>query len=324
MEMSRENSPFVRNIGLMMTYRCTVACSHCMVEAAPYKRESMSVESAQEWIRQARGYRSGSIAGLTFTGGEPFYDIQVLRRLSDQAAAHGFMVSAATNAFWAASTNEAEQVLKRLPALSQLIVSTDEYHLKCIPLEHVRNAVEAARKRRMPVSLTVCTDSERTPGFSALMYRLSEFAHRSEIRVSLTSPVGRAKIHCATFHYLMSETPSDSACPMAGSPVIFPDGRVFACMGPVIRLDHHNPLLLGKAFEEPLQTILDRSETNPVLRAVCERGPQRLISLLEEGGFGGILPRQFIQGSACDVCYRLFSSAEAVGALESMQAAPVG
>jgi len=38
--------PFLSNIGLMLTYHCTTACPHCVVEAGPHRKEEMSLKQA--------------------------------------------------------------------------------------------------------------------------------------------------------------------------------------------------------------------------------------------------------------------------------------
>jgi pyruvate-formate lyase-activating enzyme len=309
---------------LTLTYRCTVACRHCMVEAAPYKKEYVNPDHARDWISQARAYRGGVIDEVTLTGGEPFYDVQMLRNLSDHAAGLGLRVSVMTNAFWAPSFLEADTMMKSLPAVSLLSVSTDEYHLKSIPLEHVRNAAEAARANGRMISLEVCVDSRHDQSRRALMSALSEFAGQSEIHVHLVHPVGRAKCYGGSFHYTYSPDPSDLPCPMSGSASIFPEGNVFGCLGPVVRLPPPHPLMLGSVREEQLSAILDRAERNLLLRAIRVWGPKRLVSMLAQGGFREVLPASYIQGSVCDVCHRLFASEEALSALDSLHAVRAG
>ena len=318
--MKMRGSETFTALWLTLTYRCTVACQHCLVEAAPYKRELIRPEIARDWLLQAKGYRAGTIREVIFTGGEPFYDAQLLRNLSDFAAMHGLRVTAATNAFWASSLEDADRMMKSLPFVSLLRVSTDQYHQKSIPLDHVRNAVDAARMNGRLVTLEACVDSRRGAAYKALMAELAELANPSEIRVHLAYPIGRALCYSGAFNYIRSPECPDSPCPMGGAPAVFPDGGVFGCIGPVIRIPGSHPLYLGSLREEPLADILERAEGNPVLRAIRVWGPKRLVSLLRQGGFTGVLPESWIQGSPCGVCHSLFSRPEALGALETLHA----
>ena len=51
--------PFLKNIGLMQTFKCTIACPHCIVEAGPHRKEEMRYEDSIGWLYQARRYRGG-------------------------------------------------------------------------------------------------------------------------------------------------------------------------------------------------------------------------------------------------------------------------
>jgi hypothetical protein len=64
---------------------------------------------------------------------------------------------------------------------------------------------------------------------------------------------------------------------------------------------------LGNVKEESLQNILDRAEINPLLHVVRVWGPQKLVALLKEHGYGGLLPEKYIEKCICDGCYKLLS-----------------
>jgi MoaA/NifB/PqqE/SkfB family radical SAM enzyme len=53
MSQQAEGMPFLESLGLSVTTRCPVACSHCIVEAGPRRTEEMSAEDVGEWLRQA-------------------------------------------------------------------------------------------------------------------------------------------------------------------------------------------------------------------------------------------------------------------------------
>ena len=63
MDTNIPNPPFLANIGFMLTYKCTIACPHCVVDAGPHRKEEMSLEHSFDWIEQARNYRDGHIKG---------------------------------------------------------------------------------------------------------------------------------------------------------------------------------------------------------------------------------------------------------------------
>ena len=135
---------FLRDIGLVLTYKCQVACPHCVVEAGPHRVEEVSLDDAFDWIRQIASYGNGRIRALSLTGGEPFYNIDRLQRISSFGEACGLLVSAVTNAYWASNKQRAVALLKELGAIKILSISTDEHHQKHVPFEWVKNAITAA------------------------------------------------------------------------------------------------------------------------------------------------------------------------------------
>ena len=97
--------------------------------------------------------------------------------------------------------------------------------------------------------------------------------------------------------------------------MVFPDGRVIACIGPIIDLKNQHPLILGNLRENTLAEILDTAETNVILHAIRLWGPKRIIQRLQEAGFGDKLPKTYIKNSVCHACYELMSTPEIVSFL---------
>ena len=117
MEEKPLEMPFLRNVGFVVTYKCQVSCSHCILEAGPHRTEEMALEDSLDWIRQVSGYRNGYIKVLSLTGGEPFYDVEKLRKISAFASKRGVIVSAVTNAYWADTRENAVSMLESMPEI---------------------------------------------------------------------------------------------------------------------------------------------------------------------------------------------------------------
>jgi len=117
--------------------------------------------------------------------------------------------------------------------------------------------------------------------------------------------------------FVTSPEPPVSACVMAGSPVVFPNGRVAACIGPLLTLPDEQPMILGNLKQESLASILDRAEVNPVLHAIRIWGPARLVEILKQKGYSDLLPSKYIKNNICDVCYQLFSQPLLVDAIQA-------
>jgi organic radical activating enzyme len=318
MDTNPPELPFLSNVGFMLTYKCTIACPHCIVEAGPHRKEEMRLAHSLAWIEQASTYRYGHVKGLALTGGEPFYNLETLAQISAHGQALGLIVSVVTNAFWATTRPAALSVLSKLPAVRMLSISTDVYHQKSIPFDHIKNAVWAARELGRAYNIAVCTDNEEDQQYQKIIEDLEAIDEADRTRVSITFPVGRAQKRARHFSYRTASEPTVSACSMASSPVVFPNGNVIGCIGPVLTLPPTHPLFLGNLRQESLSEILDRAELNPVLHTIRIWGPHKLVSLLRQNGFDALIPKEFICNCICDVCYKLLSDERIVGALESI------
>jgi MoaA/NifB/PqqE/SkfB family radical SAM enzyme len=293
----------------MTTYKCQVACPHCVVEAGPHRTEEVALDDALDWIGQIADYEDGWIQALSLTGGEPFYNVDSLRRLSSFASERDLFVSAVTNAYWASDREQAVALLKELGGLKMLAISTDEHHQKQIPFEWVKNAIAAARLCGIPYNVVVCTESKEDAEYKRIVSDLVGVTDPATIMTVITFPVGRALKSVDASRYQRAEEPAQSACLAATAPILFPDGRVIACIGPVINLTSPHPLALGSLREQSLQEILDAAEVNPVLHAIRIWGPRKLVSLVQEAGLGEHLPDRFVKHSICHACYCLMADA---------------
>ena len=309
---------FLRNVGFMLTYKCNICCPHCIVEAGPHRKEAMDPTEAGGWIKQAREYRGGHIFAVALTGGEPFYDMCLLKKIAEYASSLGLIVSAVTNAYWATTPQIAERTLAEVPVIQVLSFSTDPYHIKSVPFQNIENAINAAKKLGRLYVITVCTDNEQNPQYKQIITSLNAIGEKANIRTTVTIPVGRAQKYAPQLQFEYTQMPSEGACTPANYPVIFPNGNVLACNGAAIAIQPPHPLYLGNLRQERLETILDRAETSPYVHIIRMWGPRKLAQLLTEHGQRHLLPTQFIKDSSCDTCYKLFTDKQIINALNTI------
>lgn len=313
---------FLATVGLVTTYRCPLACAHCIVEASPRRRELVDPGEADRWLEALAAYGGGRVRAVALTGGEPFLDLEHLQCLGALAARRGLLVTAVTNAFWATTPEEAERVLLAVPEVRVLTFSTDVYHLRAIPLERVANAVRAAARLGRRHVVAVCTRGRGDAETASLIDRVAEFVEPSRINVARIFPVGRARHLASGVEFQEQPEPPPVACTMAHAPVLLPDGRVIACFGPVVALSHRHPLVLGDARATPLQEILDAAERNAVLHAIRIWGPGELVRRLRAMPVAHRLPARFVADSACCACHALLEDPQLCEALSVLGADP--
>jgi pyruvate-formate lyase-activating enzyme len=313
--------PFLSNIGLLMTYKCQVACPHCIVQASPHRREQVRREEAFAWVTQLRAYRDGWVRILALTGGEPFYDLDLLRTVAGVARGCGLTVSVVTNAFWASSVEKAVRVLAELSDISNVAFSTDVYHQLAIPLEHVRNGVIAASLCRKPYLISVCTANKRDEAYLATLRQLREFTDDSHIQTAILLPMGRAAEELGWDAYETGAEPPRAAC-VSSSPIILPNGRVVACVGPLLELTTPHPLLLGDLRRESVSEVFERTQANTTLHMIRVWGPHKLVGLARDAGLDRYLPERYISSSICQTCYHLMSTPPLVSFLTELAQDP--
>jgi hypothetical protein len=208
--------------------------------------------------------------------------------------------------------------MQRMGGIQLVSLSTDADHLKLISIENIKNAAWAARETGHLYDLAICTDSKADSSFLRLMEALRASGEEEHIKVTVTAPVGRAQNLKGHRNFAKESLPAGGGCDLASSPLVFPNGKVIGCNGAFVALPPTHPMVLGDLRQESLETILDRSESNPYVHAMRLWGPYGLFVILKEHGFGNFLPREFIKDSPCDACLKLFTDRRLVKALDTI------
>lgn len=157
--MARIHPPKPISCGILLSYKCTSTCRHCMYACSPTWRSDWISESdlrsvlsqLSESIAPAPGGPSGIGVnyGLHFTGGEPFLNYKLLLRAVELAEEHGIpSVFVETNCFWCASRERAEEMLLELKSagLDGLLVSVNPFLVEYTPFERMEVAAELGER----------------------------------------------------------------------------------------------------------------------------------------------------------------------------------
>lgn len=300
--------PFGSQIGLFVTYRCTIRCRHCMVEAGPKRTEEVDLEEALGWIHEIASYRHGYVTSIAFTGGEPFLCWEKLRVLGAAAVDHGLTCSVITNAYWANSTKRTRDLLTELSPTA-ISLSTDEFHVAHIPLENLRRVFDECMRLGIRCDLTIAYNDHSPLSTSKLVTRLLEFAPRSAIRMTRVFPAGRGRDISS---FASGDPPREPAsarpCLFASVPYILPDGLVRPCVGPIVTLLRGaSPMDLGSLRESSFEMILNDAFENPILQGLRLWGPRFLHELVERKGPRHRLPPAYHTNCPCETCQALLS-----------------
>ncbi len=145
--------------GLILSYRCTSECKHCMYACSPrWRGDWVTIDDAERILAQLSGMihesplgpqSIGVNYGLHFTGGEPFLNFGLLLRIVE--IAHRLKIPSTfveTNSFWSVSDEVARSKLTRLreAGLQGVLVSVNPFILEHIPFERTMRTIRISRE----------------------------------------------------------------------------------------------------------------------------------------------------------------------------------
>lgn len=161
-------------VSIFPTLSCNVKCKHCGINR-DVKSETMDDSLLERLLNDL----CETDAGIVITGGEPLqeeYAYRLLDCLRNSGIGKENYVAIGTNALWAKSYEEAEQMIGQLEDanVSGLGIGTDEFHREFIPLESVANAINACLDSSIDVSVHVRSFNSTVKEDTKAIYRLAE------------------------------------------------------------------------------------------------------------------------------------------------------
>ncbi len=145
--------------GILLSYKCTGECKHCMYACSPrWKGGWVSEEDLRKILTQLSSRILGSPFGndkigvnygLHFTGGEPFLNFDLLIKAVE--IAHQLEIPSTfveTNAFWCADDHSTRASLMQLKhaGLHGILISVNPFILEQVAFERTERAARIARE----------------------------------------------------------------------------------------------------------------------------------------------------------------------------------
>lgn len=130
--------------GLMLTYKCSCRCRHCLYGAGPGWSGFMDVNDATQ-IFQGLIETTSVLRGFHLAGGEPFLNFERLLSIQRLATEFGIPIEyVETNAFWCDNEEVTRYRFEQLKeaGLQCVLISCSPFHAERIPLERVKTAVK--------------------------------------------------------------------------------------------------------------------------------------------------------------------------------------
>ena len=145
--------------GLMLSYKCSAACRHCMYLCSPkWSADWISDEDLERGLTQLAPRIQGSPwgadtislnHGLHFSGGEPFLNFDLLLRATAGAEALGIPSTfVETNCSWCSSDETAREKLELLKqaGLKGILISVNPFYAEYVPFERTERCIRISRE----------------------------------------------------------------------------------------------------------------------------------------------------------------------------------
>lgn len=215
---------------------------------------------------------------ISLTGGEPFLEPDLLKRLINYANETGLKTEVVSNGFWAETPEKAESTLvplRRL-GLTVLNLSIDDFHQEYISIATVKNAYDAAKKLGLKIIIMTTTSknnkitAEKIPELlqDDKILNIGGPLVRDPISLLIETPItpaGRGKPIKDLEYTLITEVKCQEALRDIG---IGPDGTVYPCCGPLA-----TRISLGNINDSSLKDILDKADQNDFMGSIKKGVP---------------------------------------------------
>ena len=227
--------------------------------------------------------------------------------LTSRAKHYGLGTQICSNGFWAKNPQRAHDYLVELidRGLEYLLLSTDQFHIRYVPVESVINAANAAAQLGLDCQIAI-------PSMARDFQALSLLAKlQAETDVTVFShpvhPIGRGEN--LPLRTLQWKPPQMQGCDLLGHIEVDFNGSV-SCCPPSADYGNANQLVLGNVKDLPLRTILYRFQRTPLYWVIANHGPLGLYYLLQSAGIqSGI--EQPNKCHECHLCRKLTNLAQA-------------
>jgi hypothetical protein len=301
-------------LSLYLTNQCNLTCDHCGTGSGPKIKTALAINSDLE-AQIRRAVQSGGIKAIHLSGGEPFLRRRDLMTLSRLAQEEGVPLAVNTNGYWAFSVARGEAVLNTLPGLSNILLSTDIYHARELPIERVADAAQAALLCERQVEIGTVTPLGRADAFTErldALLRARGLLDRVNRVMSVLETADRPVPLDESLLAPWVTGPDPRPCMLVNRPTILENRSVLGCCNtPIASQVAQGPLILGHVDQTPLDQILSHDKIDPLIQALRVAGPAFLASLLGQEG-EDLLNAPYRQGDICGVCVAVMGDPERV------------
>lgn len=323
-------------IAIVTTDRCQARCAHCLMESSPDRTEQLSARQITDYIDYFSAKEELQL--VCFTGGESTLLGDDLLEAIAYCSENDIPTRLVTNAIWADNEVSAQKTVSALceVGLTEINISTDDFHAVWISLENVKTAWKACKGKGFKTVLIATCSGPRSKVTPA---SVRDFIGEPEVKIykdielqgdlphasdgtfygisdnNITS-LGRAThLRKDYFRKVNSTTVGAEvygACPAQYRPLtITADGSIGICCG--VNCEYNKVLSLGPLKDSAGNPKVVGRFQQLMIDAISILGPAALYSLASENSSA---IEAFSPQTCCEVCSRLLASKKLMTKLE--------
>lgn len=299
--MSTANRYRLRNLALIPSWTCDIACHHCVFESSPAVKGRLSAKVAVEIVRET--VSATNVEAVTVSGGEPFLDIDLLEKVRQTAHSENLKFRVVTNASFARTVAEAEVKLRQIAPLDTLGISWDTFHAQFLSAAHVSNAIRACRKLGIRVQLTCVVSAANS--LQESLNLLGDDAFDLPLAQVKCLPVGRARRKIEPTSWLPpSFWETGRACRADFDTLaVIHDGTAFPCCAVG---GFTEGISLGRYPDQSIGSLLERRDNDFRWRVLAASGPSLFMQYATAAELETVGASEALHD--CVNCNRLFGS----------------
>ena len=291
----------MRKLAFGYSTRCNIRCGHCVATGDLPAGRNMDHDRAKEIIS---GMARAGVGGISFSAGEPFLYFKQIAELVKLCSQIGIYTRIVTNSFWAKTVESSDHLVSELKknGLNQLRLSYSRWHQENIDRNNVLNAARSCENIGLDYFISFVTD------FSKEDDPHEQFL-RSHGLTFFPEPViyaGRAE----SFKRRPILTDYQANC-CDMNPYLAPDFDMYACCDAGSHFSETNFFYLGNLNGNTLEQLFSKSETDRLHNLI------RTLGITNIASFSGMKAREIITYSKCELCRKLFNSAEILAGLRT-------
>jgi len=313
----------MNSITFIVTDKCNIRCKFCGPDCGPQYKTYLTSENMNKIFSEVSS--KIPVPLVVFTGGEPMlFSKELCKSLNYIKLSKSRSVTrVVTNAFWASSPTSAISALNKLKnaGLAELNISVDDFHQEFVPIENVKNAVNAAIKleirvllahKSYPSSISNKAYYEDCLGMSIEQVNKNKSNNFNENKVffsqSYTVPIGRGSDEINKDKWLPPNYTKDRwegpCSEVLKSYTISPNGNLMPCCGLVNR--DIGIFYAGNVLNNNIVSEMEKYCKSILYNWLALEGPSEIRKFVIEKDPKITFSDKYVQN--CQVCQELFSN----------------